>query len=142
MPLQSRKIFIDSSVLLSFIDKGDNNHKKAAQAIENLAKLGYQLYTSYQNVADTYAVLAREISLPIALDFLQASLRSDMEIIFPQKTDLNTAHRVIKNNRERQISLKEALNATLMQKRGVSQILTFTYWHNLYGTQARNSGLI
>lgn len=140
MALQSRKIFIDSSVLISFIDRSDTNHLKAVQAMENLARINYQLFTSYQNVVEAYAALNREIGQTIALDFLQASLQSTMEILFPQKADLMSAHRIIQSNRERQIALREAINATLMEKRGIAQIVTFTYWHNLYGTFVSNIG--
>lgn len=138
MAIQSRKIFVDSSVLISFIDRADLNHPKAAKTMENLARLGYRLYTSSQNINEVYAALARETGVSVALDFLQASLQSDIEIIFPQKADFITAHRMIRSNRERQLTLREVLNATLMQRRGINQILTFTYWHNLFGTYVSN----
>lgn len=134
MALISRKIFIDSSVLISFIDRADVNHPKAVKALENLARLGYHLYTSSTNIGEVYAAVSREISTSVALDFLQASLQSGMEILFPQKADLITVHRMLRSNRERQLNFRETLNATLMQKRGIVQILTFTYWHNLFGT--------
>lgn len=138
MALQSRKIFIDSSVLIGFIDRADPNHAKATKAMENLARLGYHLYTSSQNVTEVYAALARETGISVALDFLQASLQSDIEILFPQKIDLITAHRMLRSNRDRQMTLREVLNATLMQKRAIVQALTFTYWHNLFGTYVIN----
>lgn len=138
MAIQSRKIFIDSSVLLSFVDRADSNHQRAVQSMENLARSGYQLYTSLQNVTETYGGLSREVGISVAVEFLQAGLGSNMEILFPQKADLITAHRMIRANRDRQITLREALNATLMQRRGIVQILTFTYWHNLFGTYVSN----
>ena len=134
----SRKVFIDSSVLISFIDRSDSNHPKAIKTFENLAKLKYQLYTSSLNVSEVYAALSRETGISVALDFLQASLQSNIETLFPQKADLITAHRMLRSNRERQVTLKEVLNATLMQRRGISQILTFTYWHSLFGTYVSN----
>ncbi len=135
---QTKKIFIDSSMLLAFIDRGDPNHQKASLSFDILAKEGFHICTSYQNIADTYATLGREVGISMALEFLQSSLQSNIEIIFPQKTDLITAHRVLRANRDRQISLREVLNATLMQKRGIIQILTFTYWHGLFGTYVSN----
>jgi len=132
--MQSKKLFIDSSIFIAFIDRADANHQKATKALENLSLRGFQLYTSLHTVTDTYALLTRELGLSLALEFLQSSLQSDIEILFPQKADLITANRILKINRERQISLREVLNATLMQKRGIGQILTFTYWYNLFGT--------
>lgn len=138
MALQARKIFIDSSVLISFIDRADTNHTKAIKIMETLAQLGAKLYTSSQVITEVYATVSREISVSVALDFLQASLQSDIEILFPQKADLITAHRMLRSNRERQLPLREVLNATLMQRRGINQILTFSYWHNLFGSYVSN----
>lgn len=138
MAIQSKKIFIDSSVLIAFIDRADTNHPRSVKALENLAGLGCQLYTSSQNINDVYAALAREIGMSVALDFLQAILQSNIEILFPQKADFITAHRMLQSNKERQLTLREVLNATLMQRRGIVQILTFTYWYNLFGSYVSN----
>lgn len=138
MAVQSKKIFIDSSVLIAFIDRADSNHPKAVKAMETLAQNKYHLYTNPQVIQDVYATVSREIGVSVALDFLQAILQSEIEIIFPQKADLITANRMIRSNRERQLTLKETLSATLMQRRGVNQILTFTYWHNLFGSFVSN----
>lgn len=139
MALQTRKIFIDASIFVSFIDRADPNHPKAANAMESITRLGYTAFTSHSNITETYATLSREVGVSVALDFLQAILQSDIEIIFPQKADLIAAHRMIRANRDRQMSLREALSATLMQRRGITQVLTLTYWHNLLGTST--SGL-
>lgn len=133
-----RKIFIDSSVLIAFVDRTNINHSKAVKTIENLARLGYQVYTSSQNVNEIYATLARETGISLALEFLQAILQSDIEILFPQKVDYITANRMLASNRDRQLTLREVLNATLMQRKGIIQILTFTYWHNLFGSFISN----
>ena len=135
---QSRKIFIDSSVFVSFIDRADNNHAKTVRSIETLAQHGYQLYTSSLVVTEVYAAVSREIGVSVALDFLQASLQSEIEILLPQKADFITANRMLRSNRERQLTLREVLNATLMQRRGINQILTFNYWHNLFGSHLSN----
>lgn len=135
---QSKKIFVDSSVLISFVDRADSNHLKAVKAIESIASLKFQAYTSYQNISESYTALSRETGSSVALDFLKAILQSDMEILFPQKADLISVHRMLQANRDRQINLKEVLNATLMQKRGIASILTFTYWHNLFGSYIIN----
>lgn len=138
MATQNRKIFIDASVLLSFIDRGDPNHTKGIHALETIASMGFQAFTSNQTISETYTTLTRNVGTSVALDFLQAILQSDIEIIFPQKTDLVAAHRILRVNRDRQISLQEGVNASLMQKREIIQVLTFNQWHNLYGTYASN----
>lgn len=134
----SHKLFLDSSVIYAFINRADPRHSKTVKTMEVMAKLDYQLFTSSLNISETYTTLTREVGLAVALEFLDVILQSNIEILFPQKTEYVTALRVLKVNRSRQINLKEALNATLMQRRGVGQILTFTYWHNLFGTSVSN----
>lgn len=136
MATTSRKIFVDSSILIAFIDRGDPNHLKASKAIEDMASLDYRLYTSSQVVTDSYTLLSSDVGTTVALEFLQIMLQTGIEILFPQKADLITAHRILKVNREEQISLSEAVNATLMQRKGIVQILTFSYWNKLFGTYA------
>jgi predicted nucleic acid-binding protein len=130
----SKKIFIDTSVLIAFVDRADNNHPKAVKAFEILATQKYHLFTSSQNIADAYAAISREDGTSVALDFLRSVLSSNIEIAFPQKNDYLSIYRMLKQNRERQLTFREVINATQMQKRGIIQILTFTYWHNLFGT--------
>jgi predicted nucleic acid-binding protein len=136
MAITSRKIFIDSTVFFSFIDRSDNNHSKTVKTMERLAATGYNLYTSIQSINDTYAALAREVGLSIALEFLGAMISSNIEILYPQKSEYLAAIKILSSNRDKQISFKEAINATLMERKDISQILTYTYWHNLYGTQS------
>ena len=119
MATTSRKIFIDSSIFIAFIDRGAPDHLKASKAIEDLASIGYRLYTSLQVVTDSYALLHRDIGAAVALEFVQIILQTGIEILFPQRADLITAHRILRVNRDKQIPLGEVLNATLMQKRGL-----------------------
>lgn len=138
MTNQSRKIFIDSSILIAFIDRGNRNHPRASKALGDLASIGYRLYTSVQVVTDSYILLSRDVGTAIALEFFQTMLQTGIEILFPQRADLITAHRILKVNRNGQISPNEALNATLMQKKGIAQVLTLSRWNNLFGTSVSN----
>lgn len=123
---------------MAFIDRGMPNYLKVSKTMDDLASLGYSVYTSLQVVTDVYVLLSRDISTSLALEFLQTMLQSGIEILYPQRADLITAHRILRANRDREIPFSEALNATLMQKRGIMQILTFAHWNNLFGTFVSN----
>jgi predicted nucleic acid-binding protein len=134
MSLTSRKIFIDSSVLTSFVDRGSINHLKAAKAIDDAAGIGCRLYTSAQVLSESYDSLTLEVGITISSEFLQTILQSGIEILLPQKADLITSYRILKTNRNEKLSFNEALNATLMQKKGIDQVLTFGTWNKLFST--------
>ncbi|OGE26022.1 hypothetical protein A3H85_01795 [Candidatus Daviesbacteria bacterium RIFCSPLOWO2_02_FULL_40_8] len=120
------------------MDRADNNHQKTVRIMDHLAKNNYQMFSSVQVISEVYGALSREVGVSIALEFVDSILQSDMEILFPQRADLISSYRILRSNRERQVTLRESLMASLMQKRGVNQILTFTYWHSLFGTQVSN----
>lgn len=136
MANKSHKIFIDSSVYNAFIDRGSKDHPAAVKIMENMAKLGFQTYTGSQTVYEAFSALRVDIGISVALEFLEAILESSTEILFPQKADLIKSYRLLKNNREKDITLREALCTVLMERKGVSRIITFGYWHNLLGTIA------
>lgn len=132
--MASKKVFIDSSALYAFVDRADPNHMQSAKIIEQFSLVGMQLSTSILSVQETYSAINRQLGNTLSLDFLTAILDSNIEILYPQKADLSAAAKLIKLNQGKQVNLREALTAVLMQKRGVNQILTFTYWHNLLGS--------
>lgn len=138
MPSAIKKIFIHSSVLAAFVDRGSNDHLKASKAIDDAAGIGCRLYTSSQVISEAYDLLTPEVGITVSLEFLQTVLQSGIEILFPQKADLITAHRILKTNRNEKLSFNEALNATLMQKKGIDQVFTFKSWNKLFGTSKSN----
>lgn len=130
-----RKIFIDASALYPFVDRSDPNHIQSVKAIEQLSLQGVSLYTSVQSVQETHSAISSQLGATLGFDFLQAILESNIEILYPQKSDLVAAFKLIKLNRNRELTLKESLTAVLMQRKNISQIITFAYWQNLLGSQ-------
>lgn len=134
--MASKKLFIDTSALYAFIDRADPNHIKATATIEHLSVQGFFLYTSLQSVQDTYSTVNNKLGMVLSFEFIQTIMESNIEILCPQKSDLHSAFRLIRFNREKRISLKEALNSTLMEKRKIPLILTFSPWHHLLGSSS------
>ena len=135
----AHKLFVDTSIFLAFIDRAHPNHLRANHLLENIASAkNYQLFTSLTNITETATVLTYDMGISLALDFVSTLLESDVEIVYPSRADLVTAHKIMKSNRDRAITPKEALNATLMQRRDVTYTLTFGSWNNLFGTHISN----
>lgn len=133
--MASKKIYVDSSVLYAFIDRADRNHRQAVRFMEHFSNQGAFLYTNYYTLQEVYGVANKQIGIAVAIDFLESILSSNVEILFPQKTDLIASFKLLKSNRNQQILFKETITATLMQRKGINQICTFTYWHGLLGTK-------
>jgi len=133
--MAARKIFVDGTVLYAFTDRADANHIQAVKVIEQLSLQGVQLFTSFQVIQDVYSAINRQLGTTIGYDFLQAMIDSGIEILYPQRSDLVSTYKLIRSNSNRQVSFREAMNATLMSKKNVIKILTFTNWNNLLGTE-------
>ena len=133
MEAKPKKVFIHSSVLVAYIDRGSADHLRAVKLIEDMAAIGCRLYTSSLGIAEIYDKLVSQVGITVALEFLQTILQSGIEILFPQKSDLITAYRILKTNRNEKLSFIEALKATLMQRKGIDQVLTFGTWNQLFG---------
>jgi predicted nucleic acid-binding protein len=130
----SRKVFIDPSFLISFIDRSDLHHQKTVAIFELMAKQGYQIYTSSILVYQTFARVERDMGANIALDFLQAILDSTIKILYTTESELLYAYRFYKNSHQRQLNILELITARLMEKNGITYVLTYDYWHNVSGT--------
>lgn len=135
MSTTSKKVFIDTSIFIAFIDRANLNHQKSTQVIEFFAKQGYQLFTSNLVVVQTFNRIEKEIGTSISLDFLQAILESDIEVIYYDQQDLIACFRFLKNYQSKQASLNEIINSHLMNKRSIPSVITYDLWHNLMGTQ-------
>lgn len=138
MSTTSKKIFIESSLLLAFIDRANLNHAKAGEMLEFLGKQKYHVFTSSTVVLQTFNAIERDLGQTIARDFLQAMIESNIQILHPSEADLLAAFRYLRANPGRQNSLSSIINANLMQKNGVNSVLTFDFWPNVMGTTVAN----
>jgi predicted nucleic acid-binding protein len=132
----AKKIFVDTSVLYAFVDRADRNHVQAIKTLEMLSVQGVYLYTSFHSISDAAAAVTNQLGTTLGFDFIQAMTETSMEVLYPQKNDFQSAFKLMKFNKDRQITLKQALTAVLMQKRGINEIFTFSFWHNLLGSKS------
>src|SRR5687767_8376793 len=68
--MQHRAAFVDSSALVSLVDRDDYTHRAAVDAYESLKSEGYRLFTSNHIVAETYDLLAGSLGHDIARSWL------------------------------------------------------------------------
>lgn len=134
----SKKLFIDTSSFISFIDRADFNHQRTTEQFEILAKQKFHLFTSIQVVINTYNRIEKAISPTVALDFLQAILESNIQILYPTKLELTAIFRFYKSTHNYNATFSEMLISILMNKNNISKILSYDSWNNLLGTQKFN----
>ena len=138
MAISSKKVFVESSLFLAFIDRANLNYAKSVEILELAARQKYQLYTSGVVILQTFIAIERDLGSTVSNDFLQAILESNIQVLFLSQADFLAAFRYLKANPGRRSLLSSILNANLMQKHGVYSVLTFDFWSNAMGTTVSN----
>jgi predicted nucleic acid-binding protein len=69
----------------------------------------------------------------LAKDFLRTVFLSNINVIFPDESDIKAALKTLINYQSTELTFGQALRAVLANRRGVGQIFTFDYLHPLFG---------
>lgn len=133
MALHSKKVFLASDVFIGFIDRGHPKHLHASAFFRYFAQEQFLLFTSLISVHETYQYLFEKVSPSIAKDFLKALSLGNINILFPEESDLKATYKTLLTYPNNELTFSEALMATLANKRNIPQICTFTYLHSLFG---------
>lgn len=131
----STKLFLDTSFLLSFIDRGNPQHKMSVDVMTYLAKEGYRLYTSNITILTTFSRVERDMGTWLAVEFLDTMLQSNIETMHVSQSELQASIRYIRNANRLQCTLTEVINAQLMLRFGIPAVVTYDTWHNLNATK-------
>lgn len=134
MPSSSSKLFLESSLFLAFIDRGNPQHKLAADIMAYLASHGYHLYTSNLTILTAFSRMERDMGTWMAVEFLETLLISQIEILHASQSELQAAIRYIRAANRLQCPLTEVINAQMMLRHGITDVVTFDSWHNLNAT--------
>jgi predicted nucleic acid-binding protein len=132
----SKKIFVDSSAFIAFIDRASKHHYQAIDTFQKLAYEQCHLFSSNLILYDTHDRLLSEFGGATAKEFLSTILESNIKILQTTKGDTPSALKLLNFYSDREIKIIDFINAILMNKNGINQIFTFNYWSNLIGSTA------
>ncbi len=129
----SKKVYVSASAFMAFVDRAHPKHQQALAYFRYFAQEGYQLYTGYVNVIAAHDTLSEKISPSLARDFLRAIVLGNINVVYPEESDMKAAIKTIVQYRSSELTFKEAQMAVLANRRGITQICTFEYLHPLFG---------
>ena len=133
---ESKKVYLTSNVFTSFIDRADPKHEQASAFFRFFGMESYMLYTDIESITRAYTYIYKDISPSLARDFLRTIMLSDINIIYPEESEIKAAMKALSNFGSTDLSFPDALVAVLANKRDISQICTFEYLHALFGQNA------
>lgn len=133
MAITSKKVFLEPSVFFAFIDRAHPKHDHANAYFRFFAEEQYQIYTDLGTIVDTYNLIYKDISPSLGKDFLRTISLSNLNIIYPDETDHKAALKALITYASPDLTFHKSLIAVLANKRGIMQICTFDYLHQLFG---------
>jgi predicted nucleic acid-binding protein len=131
----SKKVYLESSTMCAFVDRAHPKHEQAAAFFRFFAQEEYTLFTDAVTITDAYNTIYKDISPSLAKDFLRTLALSNINVIYPEEADMKGALKALVNFRSTELTYQKALVAVLANKRGISQIATFDYLHQLFDLQ-------
>lgn len=136
--LQSKKVFIESSVFYAFVNRADSKHPQAAAYFRYFAERKYQIFTSYPVIEEVYQQIYDKISPSLAKDFLRGVMLSSLNILYPSESDAKAALKTLINYQNTELTFRDSQTAVLSNRNYIPQICTFEYLHPLFGLSAFN----
>lgn len=133
MPLISKKVYVAPSAFYALIDRAHPEHDQASAFFRFCAERGYMLFTDTETLTEVYNHIYKEISPSLSKDFLRTIFLGNVNIIYPEESDIKAALKTLVNYQSTELTFSQSLRAVLANRRGVTQIFTFEYLHPLFG---------
>ena len=133
MATQSKKIYLSPSPFLAFLSRAHEKHQQAVAFFEFFGQNQYRLYTDILTIYEVHRQIHFQISPSLSRDFLRTIFFSNINIIYPDESEIRSALKTLVSSVSADLTFEKALVATLANKKEVSQICTFDYLHPLFG---------
>ncbi|MBI5044655.1 MAG: PIN domain-containing protein [Candidatus Levybacteria bacterium] len=133
MAILSKKVYLDSSVFVAFIDRAHIKYDQATAYFRYFALEEYQLFSDPYTLIDAYNRLYNDISPSLAKDFMRVMALSNITMVYPEESDVKNALKAIVNFKTTDLTYPKALLSVLANRRGVPQICSFDYMPALFG---------
>lgn len=131
--LVSKKVFIEPSVIMSFIDRAHPKHEQTDAYFRYFGQEEYQLFIDYNSLIEAYNQIYKDISPSLAKDFLRCIELSNINLLYPDDSDAKAALKTLVNFKSLELSYPKALVAVLCYRKNIPQIYTHDYIPNLFG---------
>lgn len=134
--MTSKKVYLSPSIFCAFIDRAHAKHYYAQAFFRYFGQEEYSLFTDTLSLNQAYNYIYKEISPSVAKDFLKTISLSNVNIIYPEQSDIKAALKTLINYQSSELTFADSVMSVLANRRGVLQIATFDYLHPLFGLSA------
>ena len=122
---RERRVFIDSSAYLAFLDATDTNHAAARTIMLWLIANRYRQYTTNVLLIECHALILSNLGRRIAARFLRNVDAGTTVIVRVRASDEARAKRIIYQYADKDFSFNDALSFVVMERLGINSAFTF-----------------
>jgi predicted nucleic acid-binding protein len=117
---EQRVAFVDSSAIVSMVDRDDANHPAAVEAYRDLLAQGYKLFTTNHVIIETYDLLSVGVGPGVARRWLR---EVKLPIYHVDEEEEQIARRMMtRGNGPHPLSLTDAISRVVMDRLGVTDV--------------------
>ncbi len=110
--------FVDSSAIVTLVDRGDASHAAAVDAYRSLVSSGYRLFTTNHVIDEAFGLLSAGIGFDAARTWLRDHR---LPVYYVDESDLTEATRkMYERAAGSSLSLTDALSVVVMERLGVA----------------------
>ncbi|MBI2864202.1 MAG: type II toxin-antitoxin system VapC family toxin [Chloroflexi bacterium] len=124
MSINERRVFVDTSGFLAYIDPNDRHYEEGGLAMDRLIKGRYRLFTTMYVVVESHAGLLRAISPTAGREFLVEGVNAVSLLPTPNEVE-EQAKAVILQQRDKDYSLGDAISFVVMERLGLHLALAY-----------------
>jgi predicted nucleic acid-binding protein len=133
LPLQVRRVLIDTSAFFALTAPRDADHHTALAIQQRLITERWRLYTTNLVVAETHALLLTRLGRTIAFSTLHSIDHSTTTIVRISNADETRAREIISQYDDKDFSLTDATSFAVMERLRIPHAFTFDRNFTQYG---------
>jgi uncharacterized protein len=132
----SERIFIDTSAYYALADPDAAEHARALATFQRLTAEGAELYTTNFVAAETHGLILNRVNRDMAERVLDGLYASRMRIMRASEGDETRARQIIRQYRDKNYSLIDAISFAVMQRLHLRQVWTYDHHFSQFGFTA------
>lgn len=124
---------VDTSAIYATIDRSERDHADAQAIAARLARERWRLFTTNYVVAETHALVLIRVNRAVAERVLDELDVSPTTVIRATEADEQRARAIVKQYRDKNFSLTDAITFAVMERLGMDRAFTFDRNFAQYG---------
>lgn len=133
IPVQARRVFVDSSAYLALLDQDDAHHTEAVAILNHLADRRYRQFTTNILIIETHALLLSCLGSAPAVQFLRDMRESNTVVVRVRAADEADGQQILFRYADKDFSFADAISFTVMERLRITQAFTFDRHFAQYG---------